>query len=80
MGVNTALLIGVSDDRRKDTVEALQHSVTAFRQLKAAIEHEIKALDNTPSTDYDSNAWAYKQADRLGQLRAFRRILSFLPQ
>lgn len=70
--------IGVSPDKRKDTEEAIRHSTIVLRQLRAALEKEIALLDMVKLEDYDTPSWPYKQADRLGQLRAFRRILNLL--
>lgn len=77
--LSTGWLIGVSPDKKEDTVESIKSSVTALRQLRLFLEQEIKALDATNSEDYETPSWPYKQADRLGQLRALRKVLSLIP-
>ena len=79
MGLNTSWLIGVTPDKKDDTVEAIKHSTVVLRQLKLFLEQEMKALDRVPLEDYETPAWPYKQADRQGQLRALRKVCNILP-
>lgn len=60
-------------DKEAKKKAILQHR-NAFDDLRAMLEQEIN--DNAP--DYESNSWAYKQADRNGYNRAIRSILKLI--
>lgn len=79
MGLSTGWFIGITPDKKADTVEAIKHSTVVLRQLKLFLEQEMKALDRVPLEDYETPAWPYKEADRLGQLRALRKVCALLP-
>lgn len=79
MGLNLGWFIGVEADKKNDTIEAIKHSTVVLRQLKLFLENEMKALDRVPLEDYETPAWPYKEADRLGQLRALRKVCALLP-
>ena len=79
MGLNTAWFIDVSDDKKEDTESAIRNSTIVLRQLEKIIQAEIKRLDITKlEEDYSTASWAYKQADRLGQLRSLRKLLTIV--
>jgi len=80
MAINTGWLIGVSEERKKEVSDTLRHSSIMRGQLELLIAKEIETMDTSPVADYDNSGWAYKQADRLGQLRAYRKILALLKQ
>lgn len=77
--MHTAWLLDVAADRKQESIDALKHSTIAMRQLKKYVEHEIRMLDQTSLDDYADAAWPFKQADRLGQLRAYRKLLAIIP-
>lgn len=66
--------------RTKEDKEALKKLVMSQRgsldRLKEILEPMLK--DTTPSTDYDSPSWAYKQADRNGFNRALTTVLDMI--
>ena len=65
------------DCKTKKEKEAVAQTLRSQREgldrLKEILEPMLK--DTTPAADYDSPSWAYKQADRNGQLRAYLEIL-----
>ena len=77
--LNSGWLIAIDPDKKADAISSIKSSTTALRQLKLFLEHEIRMLDHTDSKDYETPSWPYKQADRLGQLRALRKVLSLVP-
>lgn len=79
MTLSTAWFEGVSEDKKKDTEDSIKHSTIVLRQLKKILEKQITSLDRTTLEDYETPSWAYKEADRLGQLRAYRKILALIP-
>jgi hypothetical protein len=66
--------------KTKEDKEALKKLVMSQRdtldRLKEILEPMLK--DTTPSTDYDSPSWAYKQADRNGFNRALTTVLDMI--
>lgn len=77
--LNTGWLVGIDNDKKQDTLESIKSSTIVLRQLKSFLEHEIAALDRNGLEDYETPSWPYKQADRLGQLRALRKVLALVP-
>ena len=58
--------------------QMIRGGATAFRRLKEIINQEVASLQK-PRNDVDyEHGWQYKQADRLGQLRAYQSILTLL--
>ncbi len=47
-----------------------------IQMLEELYDQEMKA--RLSSSDYDSAAWAYKQADSIGFARAISKIISYL--
>ena len=79
MGLISKWFIGVPEERKEEVEGAIKHSRVALDQLVKIIESEKMALDQTTFIeDYETPAWDYKQADRLGQLRAYRKILALI--
>lgn len=77
--LSTAWLIKVPEDKRTEVASSISQSTVVLRQLKLFIEHELAALDCPPTADYETPSWSHKQADRLGQMRALRRVLALVP-
>lgn len=77
--MHTAWLIDVPAERKQETIDAIKHSTIALRQIKKFVERQIKDLDHTSLADYDNPSWSHLQADRLGQLRAYRKLLEIIP-
>lgn len=79
--LNTGWFIDVPADKKKDTEESIVHATIARRQMRLFIQEQMKQLDQTKfEEDYTSAAWAFKQADRLGQLRAYRKLLTLVAE
>lgn len=77
--LNTRWLAGIPNtdqERLKARAELVLASGPILDELAKIIEDEMKRLDQTDATDYESPSWAYKEADRKGQLRAYRNILA----
>jgi hypothetical protein len=63
-------------EKRKDFEQYIRNSTTILERLTEIINNKIDALDCPAyDSDYEDSAWAYKQADRNGQLRAYLEIL-----
>jgi hypothetical protein len=73
------------DDRRKNFEDLVKNSTTVLERLRQLIDEELNALDGKEETesDFDSPAWAQKQAFRNGKrtgLKRVRQLLSFIPE
>jgi len=55
---------------------AVKNSSMLLDRLTEIVQQQIQTLECPTKADYDSSSWAYKQADRNGQLRAYRDILT----
>jgi hypothetical protein len=63
-------------EARKDFEQYVRNSTSILERLTDIINTKVDALDCPPfDPDYGDAAWAYKQADRNGQLRAYLEIL-----
>lgn len=62
------------DKFKKDLSHVLASSVV--ERLVTLIKQEIK--NREVNTDYDSSAWAYKQAHINGERQAYRNVLKLL--
>jgi hypothetical protein len=63
-------------EKRKEFEAYVRNSSDILERLTSIINSKVDSLD-CPSfeQDYEDTAWAYKQADRNGQLRAYLEIL-----
>ena len=63
----------------KESYERMVRGGTdALRRLKEIINEDVNALEAPKSFDDYSPGWEYKQADRLGQIRVYRNLLTLL--
>lgn len=70
-------MVGASTPEEKARREQLVSHGDAFLDLLAAVcRHQIDSLGSSPFSDYESSGWAFKEADRKGQVRALKNILS----
>lgn len=69
-----------SDKDKQEIREKLLSALPAFELLKSIIEREKLSGKNYRSKKdaYDSPAWAYLQADGVGEERAYNNILKLL--
>lgn len=60
----------------KKTREEFIHGAQVLDILKTIVSRDIERLESTSLSDYDNPNWAFLEADRHGQLRALKQILS----
>lgn len=81
--MNTAWTKGFKrgSDEIKDIEAAYAASSLIRNRLIQMLEemYDAETKARTSSADYDSPAWAYKQADAIGYARAISKIISLLP-
>ncbi len=80
--MNTAWTKGLKrgSDELKDLEAAYAASGVLRRRLKQMLEdlYDLETKARIKTSDYDSPAWAYKQADAIGYARALSKIISML--
>ena len=59
---------------RKSFEEYVSNCNTILERLTDIVSSRIDELE-VPKPDYDSPSWGFKQADRIGQVRAYKEIL-----
>lgn len=76
--MQTRWFSNVPKDEQEDLKKLVLGSTKVLDKLKE-ICYNMCIVGNQPDTqDYDSPSWAYKQADRIGYLRALREIISLV--
>jgi hypothetical protein len=70
----------LDDQGKKDLNSSLLASNFAFSQLAVLISDDIDSSVKANETKggYESPNWAYAQADHIGELRAYRKILRLI--
>lgn len=80
--MNTAWTKGLKkgSDELKDLEAAYAASGLLRKHLVRVLEdiYETETKSRISSNDYDSPAWAYKQADAVGYARAIAKVISIL--
>ena len=56
--------------------QAVLSNRESLDRLRQVLEPMLK--EASPSADYDSPSWAYKQADRIGYNRALNQVLDLI--
>ena len=77
MALNLKWLQGVKEKEKRESIEKLVNgNRLLLDRLTEILEAEISSLLATSfEEDYKNASWSHKQADRLGQLRAYKKIL-----
>jgi len=73
--MNTRWSSHLKGDEAKKFAEYVSNCNTILERLTDIVNQQCQALECPSQLDYDSPSWAHKQADRIGQLRAYREIL-----
>jgi hypothetical protein len=60
---------------KKDFEGYIKNSVNLLDRLTDIVNQKIIELECPSTEDYSTASWGFKQADRIGQLRAYREIL-----
>jgi hypothetical protein len=74
--------IWFQDIKNKEEQEQFKNNVLSSKivldKLKQIVYTKVKMGERTTSNDYDSPSWAYRQADKIGYLRALKEIEDIL--
>lgn len=78
--INSAWLKGVGNDQaaRQRRADLVLSGHAVLDELEKILISEIVALEKTSLEAYDKPNWAFREADRQGQLRSFRKTLDIL--
>lgn len=67
-----------SKEEREKFEKMIRGSASGLGRLKTIVEEELRAVEAPkPLDDYDPG-WPFKQADRLGQIRSYKKLLTLL--
>ncbi len=73
--LNSRWFVGTKSPEEKQELEGIvRNSRTVMTILTRVIDQEVAALEAIKSDDYETPAWACKQADRNGQIRALKKL------
>ncbi len=83
--LSTEWFIGITPDRKEGFELAVRNSTIALRQLATILDKWEEDLNSAESkiADYDTPAWAAKQAHRNGdrsRIRKLRDLISFFKE
>lgn len=70
--------IGIQPSEKEEVEKIIRNSTIVRDQLTKHLEHELRNKEANPVADYDNPNWAYKQADRLGEIRVLRNLLKMV--
>lgn len=76
--INTELNRHVPEDRKKEFEQTLRASTTLLDTLAKVLNERMTAIlsEQGRSSDYDSAAWPFKQANRNGRYNAYQELLA----
>lgn len=80
MSIPVEFLKNVPADKKADVEAAIRGSTTLLLSLRKILSERLHSVnaDEARSTDYDSPAWPFKQANRNGKHSAYQEILSLI--
>ena len=76
--ITSPILSGLKGSERDLMITQLLASEPLLKRLQAVIEDEIKSLGNITYEEFDSPAWAYKQAYKLGLQEGLRKLVKLV--
>ena len=62
-------------EERKNFADYVRNSKDLLDRLQDLCYNYIQDAEKSSSNDYDSPSWAYKQADKVGYIRAMKQII-----
>ena len=76
--MNLSMLKGLDEGGKRQLEGEFHSSVLLRQQIVRFAEDEIKSIQTAMRdvTQYEKSSWAMYQADRMGQLRAYEKIIS----
>lgn len=76
--LNSVWFHGVKNEDRQKRADLVLSGHSVLDLLEGIVSSKIAELDQTSVHSYDNPNWAYKEADRQGQLRSYRTMLEIL--
>lgn len=76
--ISSPILSGLKGSERSLMVTQLLASEPLIKRIEQVVEEEIKSLGTITSEEFDSPAWAYKQAYKLGLQEGLRKLTKLL--
>jgi stalled ribosome alternative rescue factor ArfA len=71
----------LKDQDKENFLQALLHDTLVLGRLKEIITEHLTDVESKRNSQgsYDNPNWAYMQADAVGCIRTYKRILELLP-
>lgn len=66
----------IDNPDREKRIEHVRHSRELLGIMAQIARNEISSLESTPFEDYSVPGWELREADRKGQIRSWRHVLS----
>lgn len=76
--ITSPILSGLKGSERDLMVTQLLASEPLIKRINEVVEEEIKGLGTISAEEFDSPAWAYKQAYKLGLQEGLRKLVKLL--
>lgn len=76
--LNSVWFHGVKNEDRQQRADLVLSGHSVLDLLEVIVASKIAELDQTSAHNYDNPNWAYKEADRQGQMRSYRTMLEIL--
>ncbi len=78
--MKSKLTRGLEPDQAKEIRGAFLEALQFRKRLTAVLNEEIESLQTSmrSETKFESPSWAFIQADRIAQTKAFLRVISLL--
>ena len=74
--INSKWSSHLKDEKDKKDFEGyIKNSINLLERLTDIVNQKVLELQCPSAEDYTTASWAFKQADRIGQLRAYRENL-----
>lgn len=69
---------GLKPDKKEERVKLVLGNKIVLDILKEILYNRVREVETSSIDDYDSPAWAYRQADINGQLRTLKEVIQYL--
>jgi predicted O-methyltransferase YrrM len=78
INIDTRLYQGLNESEKEDFKQYYLNCTQVREQLIKVVQSKLDSIETSSEKDYNSNDWAYLQADRNGQTRVLKDLLKLL--
>lgn len=77
--ISTEWLYGLSPEEAVAFESTWRNSTYVLDRLKAILQRELNSINTDKEDDYNNPQWPVLRADRNGQVRQLKKLISLLP-